>query len=247
MGRIRGEIDYTVRPERGKLGEFLRSVQESSNLSTEQLAQAAGLKHDRVRRLLNGQTLPHDVEVVLRVVDVNGRGSLRRRARVLWMNARAEAKGKSRPKHVPEALLVSDFASLVDGMRKLQMFFGYPSARALEAKVGPGMLPHTTLERVLAGDRLPTKQEVMAFARAVDLPQDAVSDWGAAWDRADARARKDRERQQHEQRQRQREGHGLDAVASVRFPDSALHWGKDDIGAGTQGWMMTPAARRPRS
>ncbi|GLW73753.1 hypothetical protein Kpho02_60510 [Kitasatospora phosalacinea] len=220
MGRPRNPVDHS-KPARGELAVFLRELQNDAGIDNTALAELTGLHPDRVRRTLNGQTLPTSITVVEKIVtaccadrSAAFTGRLRRRGTTLWHRARLEAQGL-RPVSKPEPELIGTYAALVDGMERLRMHAGNPSTRTLEEKAGPGLLPHTSLDRVFARDRLPTKLQVTSLAKAVGLPEEEVEAWGVAWARAEAEVQREAARREEEVHRRARQARGFDAVGAL--------------------------------
>lgn len=220
MGRPRNPVDHS-KPARGELAAFLRELQKRAGLDNAQLAQRADLHPDRVRRTLNGQTVPTDSRVVQKIIDAcagaspSARGTrFAVRGALLWTNARMEAKGL-KPGRKPEVELIGSYAALVAGMEQLRMSVGNPSTRTLEEWAGPGMLPHTSLDRVLAHQKLPSRQQVTAFARAVGLDDGEVERWGTAWVRADADAKLEAVRREDELLLGIRQARSADALGGL--------------------------------
>ncbi|WP_242911473.1 helix-turn-helix domain-containing protein [Actinomadura terrae] len=80
---------------------------------------------------------------------------------------------------------VATDAELVASLRILQARAGRLSLRELESRARrAGLhLPRATANKILNGDRAPTRDELIALVRACKIPADQLRPWVAAWER----------------------------------------------------------------
>jgi hypothetical protein len=71
-------------------------------------------------------------------------------------------------------------------MHRVRLKAGQPSLRELERRarwMGSDPLPKSTVSDILAGVRLPNRQQLMIYLRCCGLPEPEIGDWSTAHDR----------------------------------------------------------------
>jgi len=194
VGRNRKQLaSVPDRRHRLALARELGSLQDRTGLATlTDLAAASGIHVATVRRALNADSVP-DRAVVEQIADAT-RADARTRHRLenLWRDARLEARpGWYRPGPLAtrEPATIGNYAQLRESMLLMLRDAGSPSPRELEARAGFNRLPHSTLERTLAGKRKPTPDEVAVFVEACDTYRGDPQDWVTAVERCSASIR----------------------------------------------------------
>ncbi|WP_143200549.1 hypothetical protein [Kitasatospora sp. CB01950] len=195
MGRRRA-IRETVGP-RALLAAKLDALCKAYGLTTfKAIAGASSLKEGTVRRLLNGDSVP-DFSIIREITNAcEAPAPAVQTLRQIWLVARSDERPawysppyRERPGRAfrvrgsstkPE--LIVNFAELRQGLKWLLFDAGSPSPRELEKRAGLNRLPHTTLERTLKGERLPSRHEVVALVETLALPDADPQVWGEAWD-----------------------------------------------------------------
>jgi hypothetical protein len=77
-------------------------------------------------------------------------------------------------------------ADLLAEMHRVRLKAGQPSLRELERRarwMGSDPLPKSTVSDILAGVRLPNRQQLMIYLRCCGLPEPELGDWSTAHDR----------------------------------------------------------------
>jgi transcriptional regulator with XRE-family HTH domain len=196
VGRNRKQLTPVVdRPRRVALARELCTCHDLSGLTTlAELADASGVHVATVRRTLNADAVP-EWEVVARIADAT-RADARTRHRLenLWRDARLESRPawyRPGPLATREPATIGNYAQLRESLLLMLRDAGSPSMRELEAKAGLNLLPHSTLERTLAGKRKPTPDEVAVFVEACDTYRGNPQDWVTAVERCSAGTRTD--------------------------------------------------------
>ncbi|AUG76856.1 hypothetical protein CFP65_1991 [Kitasatospora sp. MMS16-BH015] len=223
MGRNRKQLTSSVdRPRRLALARELCACHDASDLppTLAELAAASGLHVATVRRVLNAEAVPA-WDAVAQIADAT-RADARTRHRLenLWLDARLESRPAwYRPGRLAtrEPATIGDYAQLRESLLLMLRDAGSPSLRELEAKAGFNLLPHSTLERTLAGKRKPTPDEVAEFVKVCDTYGGDQKDWVAAVERCSAGTRTE------DITRARTVGAGIDAVAQLERRRTTLY------------------------
>ncbi|WP_177235655.1 helix-turn-helix transcriptional regulator [Streptomyces sp. MUSC 14] len=187
------------------LAAWLRAGREAAGLTYEQLAARTEFSADTLSRAASGRNVPKNLSVVLAYADACDLPE--KDAEKLWKTARrdeARAQGVLSGNHSGVHISIAkDFADLHSAIVDLYQEGGSPPLRSLDARLGGvGLLPHSTVGRVLKGRSTPSRQFVLAFAEALGARRSDLAEWGKVWDRAD----RDRRSTRHRFRTQVREG-----------------------------------------
>ncbi|MFJ9895386.1 helix-turn-helix domain-containing protein [Streptomyces sp. NPDC091280] len=195
-----GRREQPIRPCSKSLHElaaWLRSGRERAQLTYEQLAARAPFSPDTLARAASGSSVPKNVKVVVAYAAACGLSETE--AERLWKVVRRDEaraagvlNGRRSGLHIS---VVKDFADLHSAIVEQYHNAGSPPQRALDARIGGlGRLPHSTVNRVLNGQSMPSRPFVLDFAEAVNVRRSEIAEWGKAWDRADRERRSTRGR-----------------------------------------------------
>ncbi|MFJ8793521.1 helix-turn-helix domain-containing protein [Streptomyces sp. NPDC102462] len=197
MGRSKAPVPQSAHYY--ELAQWLRSLRARSGLTYRRMAQliedariaGPGCSAVTLSRADRGTVLPRrDVVEAYALVC----GGTRRDARVRWERAaqRADAADGAgepplvtRPGHRPE--FVYHPAHLLEAMHRLHLDAGRPSLREMQRRareLGAGPLPRSTLADVLAGQRMPSEELLVAYVRACGQHDEKIPLWRNAWARA---------------------------------------------------------------
>ncbi|MBD0675467.1 hypothetical protein [Streptomyces sp. CBMA156] len=182
------------------LAVLLDDLCKSNGLTTFQaIADAAGLNIGAVRRVMTEKSLPAFSVILAIAAACHASRADISALQFCWLRARSDrrpdwykpddwyARQGSRAylprRNMLKPELIADFAELRRSIKWLLFEAGSPSPRELEKRSGFNVLPHSTLERTLKGERTPGKAEVIALVEALDLPYTDAAVWGDAWDR----------------------------------------------------------------
>lgn len=108
-------------------------------------------------------------------------------AKRLWKTARYEETrlARGRGLAVPRPEFIRDSADLSAALQDLYERAGSPSLRTMEEASQYGVLPRSSLWRIITKQAVPhSLQQFQAYLRACDVPKSNWSMWEAAWTRA---------------------------------------------------------------
>ena len=204
MGRPENPVDRTV-PQRAALAQWLRQRRAACGVTYAQMAVSSKVSSATLKRAADGKRVPKLSVVkayVLATTEVRAKDrEARNRAFVelrhalnkaerLWKDAR-HATGPRRytaPGHyrVPDPLLIGDLADLSRALRDLHATCGLPAPSQMEKAGSFGVLPRSTVRRVLQGRTVPaTRDQLGAFLTACGVTDpDLVLQWTEAYSRA---------------------------------------------------------------
>ncbi|MFD5085012.1 helix-turn-helix domain-containing protein [Kitasatospora sp. NPDC058406] len=185
MGRPERPVTTRTK-ELTALAQYLRVLRQASGHTYTQLDSITGMRSTRLSRAASGDAVP-----TLEVVEAYalGCGATKKEfttARRLWRAARgAESTSPTeRPTHIT---MINTPRDLWHAMVHLRQKVGRPSLRELEQRAGGlGLLPRSTLSRVLRGLARPDREFLEHFVRACEVPPSEIKHWLEAWDRVNA-------------------------------------------------------------
>ncbi|MFJ6015171.1 helix-turn-helix domain-containing protein [Streptomyces sp. NPDC092952] len=171
MGRPENDVDQTV-PARAALAEYLRWCRREAGLTYSQMSEASRLSKATFERAASGSTVPawDTVELFITVTctnDVFGLEAYLTRGHELWVRARRATRAPYYVHKAPDPTLLSDTAGFLRALRHQHVWAGYPTPGEMESMAGTGMLPKSTVRRIIAGDALPVDPpQTLAFLQA---------------------------------------------------------------------------------
>ncbi|MFE0477028.1 helix-turn-helix domain-containing protein [Streptomyces sp. NPDC058947] len=169
------------------LASWLRARRQEAGLTFEQLAARTDYSADTLSRAASGSKVPKRLPVVRAFAEACGADP--DEAERLWKRARYEERHlrtDSANSYTPHVDYVTNFAELHAAMLDLYHKEGTLPYRELDRRAGAkGLLPHTTIGRVLHRDAIPSLEFTIAFAWACGVRGTALGAWRRAWDRAD--------------------------------------------------------------
>lgn len=193
MGRPENEVDQAV-PARAELAEYLRERRHAAGLTYSQMSVAQGgwLSKATFERAASGSTVPawdtveQFIAVTLTEKDVFGLEVFLTRGHELWVRARRATRAPYYVHKAPDPTLISDTAGFLRALRHQHVWAGYPTPGEMEATAKTGMLPKTTIRRIIAGDTLPVDPpQTLAFLQACFVQGETeLEQWLAAAVRA---------------------------------------------------------------
>lgn len=192
MGRPEKPIT-TPNRSLGRLAVWLRSHRNQAGLSYRQLAERTIYSSVTLSRATTGETIPR-----LPVVEAFTRacGGNVAHARQLWREARWEEHRASeviraRP---PKLSAVKDPEDMIAALQYLYYRSGAMSIEEVERRAGaPGLLPHTTLHRMILGQTMLQLEQLVAFLNVCDVDERERGAWLKAWTRAWRRRESEKE------------------------------------------------------
>lgn len=222
-------LDALVRWMRGhrtKAGLSYAQLAERTRHLTLPTGARARCSADTLARAASGLTVPKH-RVVLAYAGACGADMAE--AERLWKRARyRESRNRCHEEPAPHISYVRDFAELRAALVDLYRKDGSRPYQELE-EISGGALTHATVSRVISAvTGRPTRQFVIAFAKACGVRGVALNEWAQAWDRAEERRlgghRVIRRRQA--------------AIQAKRGPDGAVEvfFDRDRLPDGTEVW-----------
>jgi transcriptional regulator with XRE-family HTH domain len=182
MGRPEQPVSASSKPLK-ELALWLRSQRGLAGLRYAQMATLTGLSAATLSRAASGKVVPTRRAVVAYTQACQGDVD---KAAALWRAARRADPRTPQAQRPPHLELIEDFPQLRAAMVELRAKIGCPPLRELQRKAGRhGELPQSTLDRVLRGAAVPSKDLLRCFVQACRVPNSEETAWEAAWDRAD--------------------------------------------------------------
>ncbi|MFI1608055.1 helix-turn-helix domain-containing protein [Streptomyces griseofuscus] len=175
MARPEKPVDRTV-PACAELADFLRARRKSAGLTYEQMSQLVGGMPSKTtfERAASGSSVPawDTVErYVALTMTRRGEDSYTstafEHAHGLWIKARRATRAPYYLHKAPDPSLISNRADFSRALRDLHVWAGSPSPGEMEAASTPGVLPKTSVYRIIRGRTLPvTPLQAKAFLAA---------------------------------------------------------------------------------
>ncbi|MFD7407757.1 helix-turn-helix domain-containing protein [Streptomyces sp. NPDC059866] len=192
MGRPEKPIT-TPNRSLGRLAIWLRSHRRQAGLSYQQLAERTVYSSVTLSRATTGEKIPR-----LPVVEAFARacGGNVAHARELWREARWEEHRTSevvrtRP---PKLSAVKDPEDMIAALQYLYYRSGAMPIEEIERRAGGGgLLPHTTLHRMVLGQTMLQLEQLVAFLNVCDVHEQERGAWLKAWTRAWRRRESEKE------------------------------------------------------
>ncbi|WP_158812366.1 helix-turn-helix domain-containing protein [Streptomyces fulvoviolaceus] len=192
MGRPENPIT-TPNRSLGRLAVWLRSCRSQAGLSYRQLAEGTVHSSVTLSRATTGEKIPK-----LPVVEAFTRacGADVAHARQLWREARWEEHRTSEVVRTlpPKLSVVKDPEDMIAALQHLYYRSGAMPIEEIERRAGtPGLLPHTTLHRMVLGETMLQIEQLVAFLNVCDVPEGERPAWLKAWTRAWRRRESEKE------------------------------------------------------
>ncbi|WP_159053874.1 helix-turn-helix domain-containing protein [Streptomyces sp. AS58] len=192
MGRPEKPIT-TPNRSLGRLAIWLRRHRSQAGLSYRQLAEHTVFSSVTLSRATTGEKIPR-----LPVVEAFTRacGGNVAHARLLWRQARWEEHRTSEVVRTlpPKLSAVTNPEDMIAALQHLYYESGAMPIEEIERRAGtPGLLPHTTLHRMVLGETMLQLEQLVAFLNVCDVPERERGAWLKAWTRAWRRRESERE------------------------------------------------------
>lgn len=200
MGRRIGSIDGSAGPRLRELVEYLRELKAATCVTYREMARHTGPKPyycgaSTLSQAVTGARLPRlrVVEAYARAAgdptDQDARQRRVRRARQLWKAAAIEQARPLRTGRGRRLRQIRTPEALGQGLARLRARAGQPSLREIEraTAVHGHRVPRSTCQLILAGQVLPTSEQLRVLLTALDVTEAASSGWRIALNRIVAR------------------------------------------------------------
>lgn len=192
MGRPENPIT-TPNRSLGRLAVWLRNHRSQAGLSYRQLAERTVHSSVTLSRATTGEKIPR-----LPVVEAFTRacGGNVAHARQLWREARWEEHRTSEVVRTlpPKLSAVKGPEGMIAALQYLYYRSGAMPIEEIERRAGvDGLLPHTTLHRMVLGQTMLQLDQLVAFLNVCDVPERERDAWRKAWTRAWRRRESEKE------------------------------------------------------
>ncbi|MFB6931397.1 helix-turn-helix domain-containing protein [Streptomyces chartreusis] len=186
MGRPEKPLDYSGQRNVAllALASWLRERRQEAGLRYTELAERTQdgehpCSVTTLQRAASGNTIPR-----LPVVEAYARacGASVTLARSYWSEARSRARRG--PAVVPRPRLINTSAELRLALQAAYARAGYIPLREMERRARHGRLPTTTVSRMLKGETMLSRRQLLAFLDVCGVPEKEHDDWLDAWQRA---------------------------------------------------------------
>jgi transcriptional regulator with XRE-family HTH domain len=193
MGRPEKSIT-TPNRSLGRLAVWLRNHRRRAGLSYRQLAERTVYSPVTLSRATTGENIPR-----LPVVEAFARacGGDVADSRALWREARWEEYRTSAVVHVlePKLKAVHTPEDMIAALQYLYHRSGAMPIEEIERRSGgAGLLPHTTLHRMILGETMLQMEQLVAFLKVCEVPEQNRGGWLKAWTRAWRRRESEKEK-----------------------------------------------------
>jgi transcriptional regulator with XRE-family HTH domain len=184
MGRKENPFptDHRAR-SRIPLARWLREGRAEAGLTYRELATGTPFSEATLRRAATGTAVPR-----LPVVEAyaSACGASLKTARKLWREARIFETGyRYGLSSAPYPRYISNMGELRAGLRQLYYRAGAMPLLEMERRAGGrGLLPHTTVHRMLQGFTMLNRRQLVAFLEVCDVHERDQGHWMNAWERA---------------------------------------------------------------